>query len=383
MSDIRYLQPNNKKVETLQKQRLILGLIFLILLLSACLLLLLNYKGVPKKAQDQRISQKITRLIGKGISLPGINRINLSIPDNSNNKLAFSYQEKNSYKQLILQLQETIHKSKYQIHKMITLPSGSGFSFQINTCADSLFHIFFIYNGKTPKLSSYLERQISQPPRLAIIISNFGYVDNSTLQNILSLPLDLTIAVTPGNQYSEWSQNRAFKEGKEVIIHMPMEANDTTLGKKEEYFLSEDMNYNQVANDLMLARKELSFAFGMDNYMGSKATKSRDLMYSVMDFVKKEGLYFIDNLNCLESRANSIAREKEIPTGVRNLFINTTNKIDSVRANLEEALIIAQRNGRAIAIAQANSNTLETLKKFIKSNHFDKTEVCFASEIVQ
>ncbi|MCF7741405.1 MAG: divergent polysaccharide deacetylase family protein [Candidatus Marinimicrobia bacterium] len=383
MSNIRYLQPNNKKVENLQKQRLTLGLIFLILLLGAGSLLFWNYKSGTAKPQKPGISQEISRLIGKEIHLKGIKKINLSVPDHSKNILAYSYQKIDSNRHLIPQIKDAFNTSEYWIHKIATLPSGSGFSFQINISADSLLHIYFIDNGQKAQLTSFLERQISKPPRLALIVNNFGYENNSTLENFLSLPLDLTIAITPGNSSTEWSQNRAIEAGKETIIHMPMEANDTTLGRKEKYLLSEDMSRNAIINSLEQARAELPLALGMDNYMGSRATKSRKLMNIVMDFVNQEGLYFIDNLNCLESRANRIASEKGLPTGVRNVFINNTNQIDSIRVNIEKALSIARRNGRAIAIARANSNTLQVLKNFIESNQFGKTKICFASEIVQ
>ena len=86
------------------------------------------------------------------------------------------------------------------------------------------------------------------------------------------MPLDGVIEKTP-SKYSKEIGESASKNGKEVIIHLPMESHEP-IEKEEKILLKENMNRKNVANLLSISSQELKMAKGLSSHMGSKATEN-------------------------------------------------------------------------------------------------------------
>ncbi|MCF7886167.1 MAG: divergent polysaccharide deacetylase family protein [Candidatus Marinimicrobia bacterium] len=384
MSNIKYLQPDNNKVEHIHKQKLLLSIVFVLII---CAIVYFFYYRLQIETSNHKQYTNITlsrleKIIADELPNFNLKRIKLTTPDNNPNQIVFQYSSRNVKKQLLLSLESKLQTAGFYFLKKACLPRGCGFVLTVTNNSDSNFNLYFISKNKINILKSYLNRILSKPPRLAIIVNNFGYSKDSVFKDILTLPADLTIAITPGNSYSEWAEQVAFQAGKEVIIHMPMAAQNQNLGQAEKLLISKEMSKNKVQKHLKMAIEEIPSAFGMDNYMGSAATSSPKLMNIVFNYLQKQGLYFIDNLNTLDSKAYDYAKSKGLPAAVRNVFINNQNTTETIENNLEQAVKVARKQGKAIAVARANPKTLKALRKLINSQQINNVKLCFASEIV-
>ncbi|HEY4392208.1 MAG TPA: divergent polysaccharide deacetylase family protein, partial [Paenibacillus sp.] len=63
---------------------------------------------------------------------------------------------------------------------------------------------------------------VTEEKRLAVIIDDFGNAMKGT-DEILGLPVKLTVAVMPFLRTSEQDARKAHEKGHDVIIHLPME----------------------------------------------------------------------------------------------------------------------------------------------------------------
>jgi polysaccharide deacetylase 2 family uncharacterized protein YibQ len=382
MKDIRYLKPDNTKIKNLQNQRRVLTFIFLIIFASSLYLIFHRFSGTPENRDEKTHFPftKLDSLLNKNFNR--INKLDLNFLKHETEDIAYIYPSSTNRRSLLLNMKNFLTDNGYNIHKMVTLPQGRGLGFHLEAQGQTGSGLYLIQKGKINNFKKYLRRKFSKPPRLAIIINNFGYNQSPLYKNFMSLPADITIAITPGNLNTKWSQQIATGQGKEIIIHMPMEAQNTDLGANEKYWLSDSMSQELIRANLDSAANELSLAFGLDNYMGSKATSNLEFVETLMSWIDKKGLYFIDNLNCLESVAYTVAKNRNIPAGVRNVFINNRNSPKVIRNNLDKAIKIARQSGKAIAVGRATQNTFSVMQEYLEANKFEDIVLCFASEIV-
>ena len=382
MKDIRYLKPDNKKIKKLHHQRRILTIIFMVIIVSSLILFYYRFSGIPKnriKKSGSRFT-KLDSLLIKNFN--NIDKLNLNFLDHETKDIAYIYPSGTNRRSLFLNMKNFLTDNEYNIHKMVTLPQGKGLGFHLEDQGQTRSGLYLIQKGKINNFKKYLERNFSKPPRLAIIINNFGYNQSPLYKNFMSLSADITFAITPGNLNTKWSLKLAIEKEKEIIIHMPMEAKNTSLGANEKYWISDTMAKELIIANLDSAANELPLAFGLDNYMGSKVTSNSEFVNILMSWIDKKGLYFIDNLNCLGSIAYTVAKNRNIPAGVRNVFINNRNSPKVIKNNLDKAIKIARQSGKAIAVGRATQNTFSVMQEYLEANKFEDIILCFASEIV-
>lgn len=382
MNNIRFLKPDYNKLTNLRRQRIILGLIFILLLVIAAITLYWRYSEKRQEFKEPVVNHQFQfdKIISKEFNNIDIKKLKLEINGKDIIPVVYLFPKSINKADLLLKLKKSFSSAGYRVRKIVNLPDGSGFGFYLLNNNPASYQIFFIKKNQRSDLKKYFERVFNKPPRLALIINSFGYDTSATAENILALPLDLTIAITPGREASQWAAEKAIQNNKEVIIHMPMEPRNPDLLNTEAYMLADTMAEDSVLKTLRKSVRELPHAVGMDNYMGSKATSATELMYTLMNFLKKSGLFFIDNLNSLESVGYQVAKKQNVPVGVRNIFISGNR--ESIRQQLDRALILAQKSGKIIAVARADNSTLMVIKQYLNSDKFDNVELCFASELV-
>lgn len=59
---------------------------------------------------------------------------------------------------------------------------------------------------------------------IVLVIDDFGYRNDSVSDGFLKLNVPITCAIIPGHSQSRKFAEKALAEGKEIIIHMPMES---------------------------------------------------------------------------------------------------------------------------------------------------------------
>lgn len=203
----------------------------------------------------------------------------------------------------------------------------------------------------------------AQPtPRIAIIIDDIGYHHERGLRAI-NLPAAITCAVIPRSPHGPRLAREAKRRGREIIIHMPMSANNG-------HTLDAGGIDTDMAPELISARIEEAFALlpqaaGMNNHMGSLATSNTDTMDSVMTALAEHRAFFIDSRTSAASVAEATARAHGLGTLGRDVFLDNERNLMAINDQFNQLLRIARRRGTAIAIGHPYPETLEYLERVL------------------
>ena len=154
---------------------------------------------------------------------------------------------------------------------------------------------------------------------IAIVIDDVGY-SLGQLEEFLSFPGPITFSVLPNLQFSSESARLIFAAGKEMILHLPMEAmngNDPGPGA-----IRSGQNDREIRRLLDASFSQVPQATGMNNHMGSKATADEGVMEVVMDYLQSNGRFFLDSRTTAASVGSATARDYGVPYLERDVFLD-------------------------------------------------------------
>lgn len=224
------------------------------------------------------------------------------------------------------------------------------------------------------------------PPRIAIVIDDFGYASPERAAEFLEMDVPITISILPGTPHSRTIAEAARRAGKEVLLHAPMEP----LGYPEidpgEGALLLDHTHQEIRALLNAAIDEVPEAVGVNNHMGSAFTRDRGRMRTVIGVLKTRGLFFLDSMTTPQSTGFSEAARAGIPALRNNMFIDSQldelGTVD-VAGQLAELEAIARRRGGAIGIAHPYPETLRSLKRLLPEMAERGVELVSISELAR
>jgi len=207
---------------------------------------------------------------------------------------------------------------------------------------------------------------LSESAQLAIMIDDFGNQwDTEAVQGFLNIEANVTIAILPGQWASRGIAETAREKGKEVVIHLPMEADHPTDGE-ERATLKRGMTSNQVDDLLKTVQKEIPEANGLNNHQGSGATQDSALMRELAWQCKKRNWYIVDSLTHPKSVMFREALEADALAARRDLFLDHVNDPEQIRANLYRAVRLAKiRQAPVVVIGHPRPATWLVLKEEI------------------
>ena len=198
-------------------------------------------------------------------------------------------------------------------------------------------------------------------PRIAIVIDDLG--NSRFQQQFAQLPGPLTLAMLPHTPYAEQIAQTAQQNGKEVIIHMPMQASanaDAGAG-----MLSSEDDKAETILLMEQAFIQIPQAVGMNNHMGSRLTALIEPMQWVMEQLALRNFYFLDSRTTAATQAENVAREFGIPVARRHVFLDNNPEPAEIALRWKDLIRHAHKHGEAIAIAHPHRSTLEFLKEVL------------------
>jgi len=220
---------------------------------------------------------------------------------------------------------------------------------------------------------------------LAIVIDDFGYGGEGT-EDILELDIPFTAAVMPFSKDTEKDLDLIKRAGKEYIIHMPMES---LTGKKEwvgEKGIFMDMTEEEIRKVTEEAADIIDGAVGLNNHMGSAITTDEDKLGAVFDVLKEEGLLFIDSVTVPDTVSKKLGSEKGVAVLERDIFLDSTDDVETIKENIIKAGKLAVENGTAIAIGhvgpEGGNVTVRALKETIGELDKMGVELVTISELI-
>lgn len=200
-------------------------------------------------------------------------------------------------------------------------------------------------------------------PAISIIIDDMGYRLNSG-QRAVNLPGDITFSFLPHAPHVEQLSQRAHEQNKEVMLHLPMEAE---AGKRlGPGGLTECMTEKKFAKVLEASINSIPHVSGFNNHMGSLLTKSSLWMKRLMHKVAADkNLFFVDSKTTSDSVAHSTARAEGLQSIQRDIFIDHEDSKSFIQKQLRKLVNKARQNGTALAIAHPKKITLSELEQWL------------------
>ncbi len=196
--------------------------------------------------------------------------------------------------------------------------------------------------------------------RVAIVMDDLGYRYAEGLRT-LELPGAVSFAVLPFTPYGRTVARIAHSLGRNVLVHMPMQAeNNQDPGPGG---LLVKMDQREITQQVRAALQAVPYARGLSNHMGSLLTAQPQAMGWLMQALKQEQqLFFFDSRTTALTQATQAADANNLPNTSRDVFLD--NVLDEAAIDKQFDLLLekARQNGSAVAIGHPNPQTLKVLE---------------------
>ena len=207
--------------------------------------------------------------------------------------------------------------------------------------------------------------------KIVVVIDDAGN-NIKDLLPFLQFPGKLSIAVLPRLAYSTEAANLIYEAGKEVLLHLPMEANhDIYPGPGTLY--SEDTK-EEIIQKLKENLDTVPWAVGANNHMGSKLTADPEKMGIIFRFFYKQNLYFLDSRTTSDSVCRETASMLGMPLLERHIFLDYKVDKEVIREQMKKGIALAGKNKYVILIGHVqNEEVLDVLYEFLpelEQNHY-------------
>ena len=177
------------------------------------------------------------------------------------------------------------------------------------------------------------------------------------------MPKAVSVAIFPNAPDSQMMMNKAHQQGREILIHLPM----APLSKQplEKDTLTPSMSAAEVKRIVDQAIRNIPYAIGINNHMGSAMTSSRSGMDNVMQAMNAHNLFFLDSMTIGNTQSVNAAQGTRVKVIKRNVFLDDVQNEGEIRRQFERAIQLARKNGYAIAIGHPHPATVKVLQQML------------------
>jgi len=222
----------------------------------------------------------------------------------------------------------------------------------------------------------------TSPPRIAIIIDDMGYQLDAG-RRAIELPGPISFSFLPGSPRAHILAVQAFENGKEVLLHLPLQAkpNDEI---QEPLGIVLDMNRREFGDTFEQAFLSVPHAIGVNGHRGSMLTRHPGHMKWLMEEIRsRENLFFVDSFTTHESVAVQIAGETGVEARKRDVFLDPDREPETVAREFERMKRLADKRGSVVAIGHPYAATLALLERELPKLADDGYELVTISELVR
>lgn len=203
----------------------------------------------------------------------------------------------------------------------------------------------------------------AHPPAVGLIIDDLGY-DFALGNQAVELPGSLTYAILPHTPYAKALAQNAYAHGKEVMVHLPMEAeNGAAMGPGGLSTRMCELDFRRVVR---AALQSVPHARGVNNHMGSLLTRQTGAMgWFMSTLAHASGYYFVDSRTDDRSVAQLVAAQYGLPTTRRDVFLDNQRDPAYIAAQLDRLVASALVQGTAIGIAHPYPESIAVLSAIL------------------
>ncbi len=199
---------------------------------------------------------------------------------------------------------------------------------------------------------------------MAIIIDDLGNRYEDGLRAV-ELPGPVTCSVLPKTPFGRKLAIRANELGKQVMLHLPLEAE---FGEElEPGGVSLDTTQRAMQQIVFDDLDWLPFVEGVNNHRGSLLTRHPGHMRWLMGILASRDLFFVDSRTTPHSVALQLAGEHAVSATKRDIFLDHELDENAIRQALAQAIDMALAKGSVVVIAHPHPMTMEILEQAMPS----------------
>ncbi len=201
-------------------------------------------------------------------------------------------------------------------------------------------------------------------PAITIVVDDLGVVHPAT-ERVVAMQGPLTLSWFPFARNLSAQVAAAAARGHEMTLHMPMQSfgNSTAWTGPDplRVDLPEAVNLSRLRN----AIDAVPSTVGLNNHMGSVATRDPALMALVAKECKARDMLFLDSVVVAHSFGYSAAHDIGVPAASRDVFIDHSPDPKIIREQLAQIEAQARRHGHVIAIGHPWPHTVAALEEWL------------------
>lgn len=197
-------------------------------------------------------------------------------------------------------------------------------------------------------------------PAIAIVIDDLGYRFEADFA-ALNTPGLNSFAILPFTPLAERLAEAAHAADKEVIIHLPLEAdnNNHLLGPGA---LTTAMSKEDFTQGLDMALASVPHRVGLNNHMGSRISRDAERMRWLMEgLAATDNLFYVDSRTTQNSVARQAAHKARVPFVQRDIFLDNELSESAINSAFDQLIERARERGYAIGIGHPHAQTLKVL----------------------
>jgi len=201
-------------------------------------------------------------------------------------------------------------------------------------------------------------------PIISLVVDDMGVMHAGT-RRAVALEAPVTLAWFPFAHNLAEQVGEATERGHETLLHMPMQSFGNSIAWTGPDPLRIDLPPEENLRRLWAAIDAVPDTVGLNNHMGSVATRDPALMTLVAQEAKRRDMLVLDSLTIGHSMAYRAAAEAGVPAASRDVFVD--NVADRAQIAEQLALIetVARRQGHVIAIGHPRPLTLDALEAWV------------------
>ena len=215
---------------------------------------------------------------------------------------------------------------------------------------------------------------------IVLILDDVGF-DHQPLAGAMTIDPKINFSVLPNSRNATLFANELSARGFEVLCHLPMEPDGFPRVSPGPGAVLTTMSDAEIATATRANVAAVPHARGVNNHMGSRATADPRVMSAVLGALP-HGMYFIDSRTTAASVGETLARQMNIRTAARNVFLDDVQTEGAIRAQLRELERDAKEHGVAVGIGHMYPATIKVLSEEAPQLRASGVRFRRASEIV-
>jgi polysaccharide deacetylase 2 family uncharacterized protein YibQ len=200
---------------------------------------------------------------------------------------------------------------------------------------------------------------------IVLILDDVGF-EHQPIDQAMRIDPNVNFSILPNGTEAQAFAERLSAHGFELLCHLPMEPIDYPKQQPGANAIFTSMTDAEIAATTRRNVESVPRARGVNNHMGSRATLDSRVMRDVLNALPKD-LYFIDSKTSGGSIAGRMAKEMNIPTASRNVFLDDVQSERAVRRQIEMLSSIAAERGVAVGIGHPYPVTIRVLNELAPS----------------